>query len=122
MRDTVQDPAPTGQLVPVTVVLGPEELLVERAVAEVVSAARVVDPESDVREIATGQLRPGTLGDAVSPSLFGERKVVVVRGVQDLAPEFLDELSAYVRDPVPAVSLVCVERGSGKAGPKSTGK
>ena len=48
---------------PLRLVLGDEELLVSRAVAEVVTAARDADPETDVRELPAGELTAGDLYD-----------------------------------------------------------
>ena len=68
---------------PLRLVLGDEELLASRAVAEVVAAARGADPQTDVRELAAGELTTGDLYDLLSPSLFGGRRVVVLQGAQE---------------------------------------
>jgi len=107
--------AQTDLLAPVTLVVGPEELLAERAVAEVVATVRAVDPETDIRDLLPGTLQPGMLAELSSPSLFGERKVLVVRGVQDLAAPLLSELEAYVRVPADDVVLLCLHKGGAKA-------
>jgi DNA polymerase III delta subunit len=104
-------------MTPVTLVVGPEELLAERAVAEVVAAVRAADTDADVRDLAPGTLEPGMLTELTSPSLFGERKVIVIRGVQDLSAPVLSELTAYVRRPADNVVLVCVHKGGTKARP-----
>jgi DNA polymerase III subunit delta len=101
-------------LVPLTLVVGDEELLVSRAVTEVVSAARRADPAADVRDLAGGELQPGDLDEVLTPSLFGDRRVVVLRGAQDLGKEVAPELTAYVADPLPEVSLVVVHAGGAK--------
>jgi len=95
--------------------VGPEELLADRAVAEVVAAVRSADPDADVRDLEPGTLQPGMLAELVSPSLFGERKAIVVRGVQELSAPLLAELEAYVRGPADQVVLVCVHKGGAKA-------
>jgi DNA polymerase III delta subunit len=104
-------------LAPVILVVGPEELLADRAVAEVIAAVRAADPEADVREVAPVTLQPGMLAELVSPSLFGERKVIVVRGVQELSAPLLAELEAYVRNPADEVVLLCLHKGGAKAKP-----
>ena len=107
-------PAAVDILVPVTLVVGPEELLADRAVAAIVSAARVTDPDADIRDIAPGALQPGMLADLASPSLFGERKVIVVRSTHELTDPAAAELQAYLSAPAEDVSLVCVHRGGQK--------
>ena len=66
----------------VRLVLGDEELLATRAVGEVVAAARAEDPDAEVREYAAGDLVPGEFAEMTSPSLFGGRRVLVVRAVR----------------------------------------
>jgi DNA polymerase III subunit delta len=107
--------AETDVLAPVTVLVGPEELLAERAVAGIVQAVRAVDPEADVHDLAPGSLQPGMLAELTSPSLFGERKVVVLRGVQDLSAPLLAELETYLRNPADQVALICWHKGGTKA-------
>jgi DNA polymerase-3 subunit delta len=65
----------------VTVVVGPEDLLAERAVSLVQRAARSLDAQSDIRDIKAGDLTAPGLDEVLSPSLFGERRVLVVRGL-----------------------------------------
>jgi DNA polymerase III subunit delta len=55
-------------------VLGDEELLATRAVAEVVEAARNEDTLATINEFQGGDLLPGELAAALSPSLFGGRR------------------------------------------------
>jgi DNA polymerase-3 subunit delta len=101
-------------LVPLTVVVGEEDLLVGRAVHAVVTAARAADPEVDVRDVTAAELQRGDLSDALSPSLFGERRVLVVRAAQDLTKDVAAELAGYVEDPLDDVHLVVHHAGSAK--------
>lgn len=105
-------PAPT--LVPLTVVVGDEDLLVGRAVSAVVRAARQADPDVGIRDIAAAELQRGDLDDMLSPSLFGERRVIVVRAAQDLAKDVAGELTSYAADPLDDVHLVVVHAGGAK--------
>ncbi|KRV46737.1 DNA polymerase III subunit delta [Wenjunlia vitaminophila] len=101
-------------LAPVTLAVGQEDLLVDRAVAQVVAAARADDPDTDVRELTPDLLRPGTLAELTSPSLFAERKVVVVRAAQDVAADTVKELKAYLTDPAAEITLVLAHAGGAK--------
>lgn len=105
---------PPSLLVPLTVVVGDEDLLVSRAVSAVVRAAREADPDVDVRDVVAGDLQRGDLDDALSPSLFGERRVLVIRAAQDLPKHVAAELTAYVADPLDDVHLVVVHPGGAK--------
>ena len=105
---------PAPLLVPLTVVVGDEDLLVARAVSSVVRAAREVDAEVDVRDLGAAELQPGDLADVLSPSLFGERRVLVVRAAQDLAKDVAAELTACVADPLDDVHVVVTHAGGAK--------
>jgi DNA polymerase-3 subunit delta len=95
-------------------VSGDEELLVARAVADVTAIARASDPDADVREFDAGALLPGELAEVLSPSLFGSRRVVVVRNGQDAKKDLVAALLGYARDPDPEVSLVVTHPGGAK--------
>jgi DNA polymerase III subunit delta len=101
-------------LAPVTLVVGEEELLVSRTVSEIVRAARASDADAEVRDLACAELQRGDLDDALSPSLFGGRRVLVLRGAQDLPKELTDELIAAAKDVPPETSLVVVHAGGQK--------
>jgi DNA polymerase-3 subunit delta len=98
--------------------------LAERAVSRVVTAVRAVDPGVDVRELDIADLADGALAELVSPSLFGERRVLVVRGADrsgaadddgdSAADGALGSLIAYVKDPAEDVHLVVVHKGVSK--------
>ncbi|MBO8184365.1 DNA polymerase III subunit delta [Streptomyces sp. DW4-2] len=108
-KKTSDDP-----LASVTVAVGQEELLIDRAVRAVIDAARAADADTDVRDLAPGDLQPGTLAELTSPSLFAERKVVVVRGAQDLPADTVKDVKAYLTAPVEEITLVLVHAGGAK--------
>jgi DNA polymerase-3 subunit delta len=110
--DDVRVPEPAGA---VRLVLGDEELLVARAVAESIEAARAGDPQVEVHEHDAPSLTPSELAEALSPSLFGGARVVVVRGGQDAKKELVTSLLAYARDPESDVTLVVTHTGGGRA-------
>ena len=107
-------PAPDTHDARVTLVVGPETLLAERAIAAVVVAARAADDEADVSEVAGGDLTAAALAEHVSPSLFATRRVLVVRGVEDVADPAARALVAYAARPVDDVHLVLVHPGGQK--------
>ncbi|WP_030270578.1 DNA polymerase III subunit delta [Streptomyces sp. NRRL B-24484] len=106
--------APDDLLAPLTLVVGQEELLLDRAVAEVVAAAKAADPDTDVRDLAPGALQPGSLAELTTPSLFAERKVIVVRAAQDLSADSVKEVKAYIDSPAEEVIMVLVHAGGAK--------
>ena len=101
-------------LVPLTLVVGEEELLVSRAVSAVVRAARAADPDVEVRDLVGAELERGDLDEVLTPSLFGERRVLVVRRAQDCVKDVAAELVAYLKDPIDDVHVVVVHAGGAK--------
>lgn len=103
-----------ADLAPILLVLGDEELLATRAVAETVARARDVDPEVDVREYQAGVLTVGEIAEMLSPSLFGGRRVLVLRSGQDARKDLAAALLAYAKNPDPDVQLVVLHLGGAK--------
>ncbi|SNC61289.1 DNA polymerase III, delta subunit [Kytococcus aerolatus] len=95
-------------------VKGPEELLADRAVEEVVSAARAVEPEVETVRLDPDGYTPGAVAMALSPSLFGGGTVLEVRGLE-VAPDALaEELLTAVADPGEGNVLVVWHRSGNK--------
>ncbi|MEV0156839.1 DNA polymerase III subunit delta [Micromonospora sp. NPDC050686] len=103
-----------ASLPPILLVLGDEELLATRAVSETVAAARAVDPGVDVREYQAGALAVGEIAEMLSPSLFGGRRVLVLRAGQDARKDLVTALLAYAKNPDPEVQLVVLHLGGAK--------
>ena len=99
---------------PVVLVLGDEELLVERAIAGTVAAARAVDPQVERRDAEATALTPGELDDLLAPSLFAEPRAVVIRGAQDAGKEIAAALLTAAADPGEGVTLVLQHTGGGR--------
>lgn len=112
-------PMPDGALSPLRLVLGEEELLVSRAVAEVAAAARADDTETgtaaDLREVSAAGLNPGEIAEMLSPSLFGGRRVLIVRDAHQAGKDLVAALSGYAADPADGVTLVVTHSGGGRA-------
>jgi DNA polymerase III subunit delta len=96
---------------PVSVVVGEEELLVERAVAALVAAAA---PAEAVQQVRGADLRPGELATLTAPSLFGGGGVLVVHGAESAARGVADELTALAADPPPDQVTVLTHAGGAK--------
>ncbi len=117
---------PATEVVPVTLVVGEEEFLVDRAVRDLIGAARDAAPGTDVHDLDASGLGPGELDTLTSPSLFGSGCVLVVRSAQNAGKDVAAELAACVRNPAPDVVLVLTHAGGAKgkelvAGAKAAG-
>ncbi|HTX27510.1 MAG TPA: DNA polymerase III subunit delta [Streptosporangiaceae bacterium] len=118
-RTAVNQPA-TGAapVAPVTVVVGEEEFLVDRAVRDLVTASRNAGHDAghdlDVHDRGGAELGPGELDSLTSPSLFGGGTVVVIRSAQDASKEVAGELASYAASPAPDVTLVLTHAGAAR--------
>jgi len=104
-------PVSPADIAGVSVVVGEEDLLVERAVARLVDAAR---PADDIRHVQAAGLRPGELAALTAPSLFGGGCVIVVHGTADAAKNVADEITSLAGDPPPETVLVLTHAGGAK--------
>lgn len=114
IRKQSQQNSADNPLVPLTLAVGQEDLLLDRAVQQVVAAARAADADTDVRDLTSDQLQPGTLDELTSPSLFAERKVVIVRNAQDLSADTIKDVKSYLGTPADEITLVLLHAGGAK--------
>jgi len=103
----------------VTLVVGEEEFLADRAVREVVAAARAAsaaagDDGGDVHDVEASALTPGELTTFTSPSLFGGGSIVIVRNAQNAAKDVAAELARYAASPAPDAVVVITHAGGAK--------
>ena len=96
-------------------VTGAEELLAERAVQRILAAARAVDEATQVVEVEAAGYTRGDLAVHTSPSLFGERKVVLLRSLEDAPDDLVTDARALVAAPEPDVVLVLRHRTGQRA-------
>ncbi|GLY39491.1 hypothetical protein Amsp01_055150 [Amycolatopsis sp. NBRC 101858] len=108
---TAQATAPA----PLHLVLGEEELLIERAVRETLTAARAIDATAELTRVRVSDLTAPELAELVSPSLFSEGRVIVLESAQDISQELADAVASYLKDPADGVVLVVVHTGGGRS-------
>ncbi len=100
---------------PTTLVIGEEELLAERAVAEAVEAARAeLGPDTTVEEVQGGSLPDGFAMGLATASLFGGGRVVVIEGADTLDTAGRQAVLATAKDPSPTTVLVLRADGVGR--------
>ena len=104
----------TAPPAPLLLVQGDEELLAARAITTAVAAARADEPGADVREYEAGALSAGEVAEMLSPSLFGGRRVLVIRSGQDARKDLAAALLAYAKNPDPDVTLIVAHVGGAK--------
>ena len=99
---------------PVHLVLGEEELLVERAVVEIVAEVRRVDPAAELRRFRATELTPVALVDSLSPSLFAEARVIVLQAAHEAGKELTTAIVEQAADPAEGIVLVVQHAGGAR--------
>jgi DNA polymerase-3 subunit delta len=122
-KRATRSPASAGptwrDVTPAAVVLvsGPEEYLGIRAMDKVRAEVRAAAPDVEVSRINAASYEAGSLLMQVSPSLFGESKLIEVEAVESMNDAFLADALAYIGHPEPDAVLV-LRHGGGVRGKK----
>ncbi|WP_461480146.1 DNA polymerase III subunit delta [Mycobacterium sp. HUMS_1102779] len=98
-------------------VLGDEDLLVERAVADVLRAARKRAGTNDVpvNRMRAGEVSTYELAELLSPSLFADERIVVLEAAAEAGKEAVGVIASAAADLPPGTVLVVVHSGGGRA-------
>jgi DNA polymerase-3 subunit delta len=101
-------------------VLGDEELLVERAVAELLRSARKragADGGADVpiSRVRAGEVSTYELAELLSPSLFADERIVVLEAAAEAGKDAATMIAAAAADVPAGTVLVVVHAGGGRA-------
>src|SRR5690606_24838153 len=99
---------------PIHLVVGEEELLVERAIERVVAEVRAADPSAEVRRVRAAELTPADLAESLSPSLFAEGRVLVLLAAQEVGKELAAAIVEHAADPAEGTVLVVVHSGGAR--------
>jgi len=97
--------------------IGPEPLLADRVIERILADLRAIDPLTALQSLSASEIDVGEIGEALSPSLFDERRVLVIRDIQDLSAGCAGEITNYVASPDENITLILVHKGvvKGKA-------
>ncbi|QQW37472.1 MULTISPECIES: DNA polymerase III subunit delta [Mycobacterium ulcerans group] len=102
-------------------VLGDEELLVERAVGDIVRAARerarqaAGTDDVPVNRMRAGDVSTYELAELLSPSLFAEERIVVLEAAAEAGKDAVALIASTAADIPPGTVLVVVHSGGGRA-------
>ncbi|OQZ92629.1 DNA polymerase III subunit delta [Mycobacterium alsense] len=101
-------------------VLGDEELLVERAVADVLRAVRkraggAENPDIPVSRMRAGDVDAYELAELLSPSLFADERIVVLEAAAEAGKEAAAVIASGAADLTAGTVLVVVHSGGGRA-------
>ncbi|MEU7632361.1 DNA polymerase III subunit delta [Nocardia sp. NPDC049220] len=99
-------------------VLGEEELLIERALGEVTARVRASAPDADavpVDRLRAGDASTAELAELLSPSLFAEDRVIVLESAAEAGKDAVAVITEAAQDPPDGVVLVVLHSGGGRA-------
>ena len=98
-------------------VLGDEELLVERAVTEVLNSARASAGTADVPvdRMRAGEVSVSELAELLSPSLFADERVVVLEAAAEAGKDSVALIQDAAADLPEGTLLVVIHSGGGRA-------
>jgi DNA internalization-related competence protein ComEC/Rec2/DNA polymerase III delta subunit len=99
---------------PLRLVVGEEELLVERAVEAVLAEVRAAESGAELRRLRAAELTPGQLADVLSPSLFAEARVIVLLAVHEAGKDLAAAILAQATDVAEGIVLVVVHGGGAR--------
>jgi DNA polymerase-3 subunit delta len=99
---------------PLHLVLGEEELLVERAVEDIVAEVRRTDATAELRRYRATELTPVALADSLSPSLFAEARVIVLQAAHEAGKDLTAAILEQSDDPAEGVVLVVQHAGTAR--------
>ena len=92
--------------------LGSEAALSDRALSKIIAELKTENAE--ITTLFAGDVSVGEISDALSPSLFSERRALVLRDLQDLIEDAKPEISRYLDQTDPTLTLVLVHKGGVK--------
>lgn len=107
--DDLPDPLP-----PLILLVGDEDLLVDRAIGAVTAAARRADPSVAETSLSGAELQGPELHEMLGPSLFGESRVLVVRAAQDVRTAAAGALARFLESPADGTVIVLQHAGGAK--------
>ncbi len=92
--------------------LGSEAALADRALAKLQVQLR--EDGAEVTSLSASDVFAGDIADALAPSLFSEKRALVLRDLQDLPDETKPEITRYLADPDPSITVIFIHKGGVK--------
>ena len=97
---------------PFYLILGSEAALADRALAKL--TAQLKDESAEITTIFAGDALLGDISDALAPSLFSERRALIIKDLQDLPDDSKEEITRYLAEPDGLTTLVFIHKGGVK--------
>ncbi len=92
--------------------LGSEGALADRALARI--SAELREENAEVTTLSAGDVIVGDIADALAPSLFSERRALILKDLQDLDEDCKDEITRYLDAIDPTTTVIFIHKGGVK--------
>lgn len=92
--------------------LGSESALADRALGKLLAELKA--ERAEITTLFAGEVSVGEISDALSPSLFSERRALILRDLQDLVEEAKNEIIRYLDATDTTLTLVLIHKGGVK--------
>ena len=93
-------------------ILGAESALADRALSKLI--AQLKEESAEINTLFAGEISVGEISDALSPSLFSDRRALIIRDLQDLDEDAKVEITSYIENTDPTLTLILVHKGGVK--------
>ena len=93
-------------------VLGSEGALADRAMNKI--HAQLAEEKAEITTLLAGEVIVGDIADALAPSLFSERRALIIKDLQDLDDECKEEIIRYLTDIDPTTTVIFIHKGGVK--------
>ena len=97
---------------PFYLLLGAESALAERALSKL--HAELKSENAQITTIFASDAQVGDISDAVAPSLFADRRALVIKDLQDLPEDTKEEVTRYLDSPDPTMTVIFIHKGGVK--------
>ena len=92
--------------------LGSEAALADRALAKLLVQMR--EESAELTLLSASDVVAGDIADALAPSLFSEKRALVLRDLQDLPDDCKPEITRYLPEPDPMITVIFIHKGGVK--------
>ena len=93
-------------------ILGSEGALADSALLKL--TAQLKDESAELTTLSASEVIVGDIADALAPSLFSERRALVIKELQDLPEDSRDEITRYLENTDPTTTVIFMHKGGVK--------
>lgn len=97
---------------PLFLLLGSEGALSDRALTKIIAQLR--EEKAELTTLTASDVLAGDISDALAPSLFSERRALIVKDLQDLDDDCKEEINRYLLAIDPSTTVVFIHKGGVK--------